>query len=182
MSIVTLPEAKAELGIPASYTDDDAELQDRIDGIGRAVENYKHEVIEERPVTDELDLPSGTTRFRVWSTPVIDLVSVQTVDGATTWDVTGLHGSKTSGLVRVLSGAAVGGLVEVTYTAGYEQVPEHYKRGALVILAHVWETQRGVGSVRAGIVGDEEVYDPRFSYSVPRKALEWLGAPQPVIA
>jgi hypothetical protein len=51
----------------------------------------------------------------------------------------------------------------------------------LVTLQHNWETRRGVGSRPTGVVGPEEHYDPRFSYSIPRKALEWLGAPRPVV-
>lgn len=180
MAIVTLDEAKAALGISVDYTADDGELQDYVDGIGTAVEEYKGKVIEQREVTQKLRLRNATS-FMLSSVPVISLTTVETIDGSRSWQPDGFDVDEASGLVEVLSGS-ITGRIEVTYDAGYEQVPANIKRGALVILQHVWETQRGVGSARSGVVGDEEVYDPRFSYSVPRKALEWLGSPLPGVA
>lgn len=180
MSIVTLAEAKKQLRIDPSDTSDDDELQNYVDAITGVVEEYKHEVIEQRQVKEDLEL-CGRRRFRLWNVPVISLVSVATVDGSTTWDVANMRPDTSTGLVRVLSGPPVSGLVEVAYMAGYATVPDRYKRGALVILQHTWETQRGKGGpVRGGVIGPEEVH-PRFFYSIPRKALEWLGAPRPVV-
>lgn len=180
MSIVTLAEAKNQLRIDPADTSDDAELQNYVDAITGVVEDYKKEIIEQREVREDLEL-CGRRRFRLWSVPVISLVSIATFDGATTWDVANMRVNADTGLVRVLSGPPVSGLVEAVYTAGYETVPDRYKRGALVILQHTWETQRGKGGpVRGGVIGPEEVH-PRFFYSVPRKALEWLGAPRPVV-
>ena len=75
--------------------------------------------------------------------------------------------------------------MRVTYQAGYpaDAMPEKFKRAALIIIQHNYETQRGVGLLRGGVIGDEEaVYDPRLSYAIPRKSLEWLGAAGPVVA
>jgi hypothetical protein len=180
MSIVTLAEAKAQLRIDPADTADDAELQAYVDAITSVVEEYKHEIVEQRRISEDLDL-CDRRRFRLWSAPVVSLVSVASVDGSTTWDVSNMRLDTSSGLVRVLSGPAVSGLVEAVYLAGYATVPERYKRGALVILQHAWETQRGSsGPVRGGVIGAEEIH-PRFYYSIPRKALEWLGAPRPVV-
>lgn len=178
MSIVTLDQAKSQLGITGA--DDDAELQGYVDAITGVVEEHLHEVVERRTVVDELEL-CGSRSFRLWSAPVISLTSVASLDGATTWDVTALHAAS-SGVVRVLSGFGPSGWVRVTYEAGYATVPDRYVRGALVILQHVWETQRGTMGAPVGVVGHEEVYDPRYSFSIPRKALEWLGPPRPVVA
>ncbi|MGH3097874.1 MAG: hypothetical protein ACRDMV_17975 [Streptosporangiales bacterium] len=177
---MTLPDAKAALGIGSDYTDDDDELQDYLDGIGTAVEEYKGVVVEQREVSQKIWLRAATS-FVLSSVPVISLTSVDTVDGSRSWQPDGFDVDEVSGLVTVLSGS-VTGRVTATYDAGYAEVPANIKRGALVILQHVWETQRGVGSVQSGVVGSEEVYDPRFSYSVPRKALEWLGSPLPGVA
>lgn len=181
MSIVTLAEAKAQLRIDVSDTAYDSELQAYVDAITGVVEDYKREVIEQRQVSEDLHLHHAR-RFRLWNAPVVSLMSVQTVDGRTTWDVSAMRLTADTGLVRVLSGPPVSGLVEVVYMAGHATVPERYKRGALVILQHAWETQRGgSGPVRGGVIGPEEIH-PRFFYSIPRKALEWLGAPRPVVA
>lgn len=180
MSIITLDDAKAQLGIAASNTGDDAELQGYVDAITGVVEQHLHEVVERRTVTDELEL-CGRRSFRLWSAPVISLTSLASLDGATAWDVDDLHVSP-SGLVRVMSGSAPYGWVRATYEAGYEVVPDRYVRGALVILQHVWETQRGTMGPPVGVIGHEEAYDPRYSFSIPRKALEWLGCGRPLIA
>ncbi|RPE44161.1 hypothetical protein EDD90_7391 [Streptomyces sp. Ag109_O5-1] len=180
MSIVTLAEAKKQLRIDVSDTSDDDELQEYVDAITGVVEDYKKEIIEARQISQDLDL-CGRRRFRLWRVPVISLVSIATFDGSTTWDVANMRTDPETGLVRVLSGPPVSGAVEVVYQAGYTTVPNRYKRGALVILQHNWETQRGKGGpVRGGVIGPEEVH-PRFFYSIPRKALEWLGAPRPVV-
>lgn len=189
MGIVTLDEAKRALRI-VNDTTDDAEIQAYCDGITAAIEDYKHEVIEQRTIHEDVDLgghwahPFGARRFRLWSAPVISITSVTSVIGGTVWDVSNLRVTADSGLVRVIGGPPLQGLVEVVYEAGYETVPDNYKRGALVVLQHVWETRRGVGSApRSSVIGMEEErhYDPRYSYSIPRKALEWLGAPRPVV-
>lgn len=181
MSIVTLDQAKQQLNIDPTDTSQDAELQQYVDGVTDAVEHYLGKVTAQRAVVDEREL-AYTYRFLLRNVPVISLTSVQTVDGLVTWDVANLHVNTETGVVTVLSGPTIGGLVAVTYQAGYATVPTAYVRGALVILQHNWETQRGVGAARAGVIGGEEHYDPRTSYSIPRKALEWLGTPLPGVA
>lgn len=181
MSIVTLSEAKAQLGISGDDVDD--ELQEYVDGITGVVEQYLGRVVEQRSIVDDLVVCNGIV-FPLRYVPVITLDAITSVDGLTVWNPNDMHVDKDAGIVSVTTGPPVNGHVEVTYTAGYAdgQVPTRYKRGALVILQHTWETQRGVGSVRSGVIGQEETYDPRLSYSIPRKALEWLGSPLPGIA
>lgn len=179
MSIVTLQDAKAQLRISDSDTSNDAVLQAYVDGITSVIESYKREVIEQRTITEVVEVQGGR-RFRLWSRPVISLTSVTSLDGSRSWDVTGARiGS--SGLVTLYGSTVLPREVEAIWVAGYVEVPENYKRGALVALQHVWETRRGVGTVGMGVVGGEERYDHRYSYSIPRKALEWLGAPNPVV-
>ncbi|MFJ9374431.1 head-tail connector protein [Streptomyces sp. NPDC101455] len=180
MSIVTLEEAKKQLKILDDDTAADEELQAYVDAITTVVEEYKHEVIEPREVREDLEV-RACRRFRLWNVPVLSLTSVTSVVGSMTWDVSTMRPNPDTGLVRVLSGPPVSGLVEVVFQAGYSPIPDRYKRGALVIIQHVWETQRGkAGPVRGGVVGPEELHS-KFFYSVPRKALEWLGAPRPVV-
>jgi hypothetical protein len=186
-AMVSLADAKKALGMdPADHTFDDL-LREYLAGVTGAVEDYKHEVIVRRTVTDELDLcGSGwygsARRFRLWSAPVISLTSVTSWDGAVTWDVTQMRVSP-SGVVRVMAGPPVTGLVDVIYIAGLLQIPARYKRGALVVLQHVWETQRGQLTAMSGVMGPEEHFrQPGEFFTVPAKAKEWLGLPRPVVA
>lgn len=183
MSIVTMAEAKRQLRIPPDSTGDDEEIQAYCDGITAVIEDYKREVIEQRTVHEDVEhYTRFGRRFRLWSVPVISITSVTAVIGGQTWDVSNLRLNGDTGLVRVLAGPPLRGLAEVVTQAGYTVVPEHYKRGALVVLQHNWEVQRGVGAARSSVVGAEEHrYDPRYAYAIPRKALEWLGAPRPVV-
>lgn len=179
MAIVTLDQAKAQLNITGNTNDE--ELQGYVDSVAGAVEDHLHQVVEARAVTDDIEL-CGRSSFRLWSAPVISLTSVVSLDGATTYDTESLHVSA-SGVVRVLSGSAPSGWVRVTYQAGYDPIPPRYVRGALIILQHLWETQRGAsGAVRSLATSSDETYDPRYSYSIPRRALELLGPPTPTVA
>jgi hypothetical protein len=187
-AIVSLADAKAQLGMdPADHKYDDL-LRDYLAGITGALEDYKHEVIVRRTITDELNLRGSgwygsARRFRLWSAPVISLVSVTSWDGSITWDVTQMRVSP-SGVVRVMAGPPVTGLVDAAYIAGLQQIPGRYKRGALVMLEHVWESQRGQLTARSGVMGPEEhVRDyPGEFFSIPNKAKEWLGPPRPMVA
>jgi hypothetical protein len=191
-AMVSLSDAKAQLNMdPAVHTFDD-ELRDFIASATGAAEQYKHEVIVRRAVTDELDLCGGPgwsgygglwrQQFWLRSAPVISLTSVVSWDGTITWDVTRMR-AQPSGTVKVMTGQPVTGLVDVTYIAGYTQIPPHFKRGALVILQHLWETQRGPGTAASGVIGSEEHWrQPGEFFSVPDKAKELLGPPRTVLA
>jgi hypothetical protein len=182
MSIITLDQAKQQLNIDLDYTNDAVALQQYVDGITAVIEDYKHEVIEQRTITEDIEVHHPTRRFRLWSRPVISITSVVSVDGSRTWDPALMRVSP-SGLVRILSGPPLVGFAVATIEAGYVTPPQKYVQGALVTLQHVWETRLGGGAVHSEVIGSEEHrYDPRYSYSIPRKALEWLGAPQPVVA
>lgn len=182
MGIVTLDEARRQLRIDPDDTSDDQEIQAYCDGITKVIEDYKHEIIEQREVREDVE---RFTRFghcfRLWSVPLVSITSVTSVTTGYAWDVTNLRANRESGIVRVLAGPRLSGFVEAVVQAGYPVVPAHYKRGALVVLQHNWETQRGQGAAHSGVIGAEEVHNPRWSYSIPRKALEWLGAPRPVV-
>jgi hypothetical protein len=193
-AMVNLADAKGQLNMDVTDHEFDDELRDFIAAATGAAEDYKHEVIVRRAVTDTLDLSSqggygygwgyGLRRQKFWlrSAPVISLTSVVSWDGAITWDVTQMRASP-SGMVRVMGGMPVTGLADVAYIAGYQVIPPNYKRGALVILAHLWETQRGVGTTASGVIGTEEHWrQPGEFFSVPGKAKELFGPPRPVYA
>lgn len=180
MALLTLAEAKLQLNIDADYTDDDDELQAWCDAIAGAVEDHTGRIIEQRQFTETVRFRHGTIMLA--RVPVISLDALASPDGATAWDTGDFDLDPDAGEVTVMSGLGPRGRVRVTYTAGYadtedDPMPGKFKRGAAVILQHVWETQRGVGAVSAGVIGEEEAYDPRASFAIPRKAEEWLGPP-----
>lgn len=180
MPLITLADAKSQLHIKSANLD--GELQTYVDGAIRAVERARGEIIESRSFTDEMWL-SFSTSFMLSRVPVVSLTSVATLDGVVTWNVANLHVELNSGAVTVLSGAPVNGNVAVVYTAGYASPPPDFKLAAKIILQHLWETQRGAdGAVRSFVTGADETYDPRYSYAVPRRALELLGIPLPGVA
>lgn len=175
MAIVTLEAAKDRLKIDQSDTDDDSKIQDFIDALAVPVENHLHEIIVPRAVDEDLDL-WGQARFWLTNSPVLSLTSIVSLDGAMTWTPSNFK-VRPSGMVRVVTGPRPSGVVTVTYQAGYSVVPPNIREGALVILQHLWETQRGAGGVMAGVVGPEEIRRVLSSFTIPAKAREWLGEP-----
>jgi hypothetical protein len=191
MAIVTLAEARKQLNYADDDISDDDEIQAYVDSITAVVEDYKGETIEPATVVDELEIWPAYwwqfNKFRLWSPPVISLTSIVSWDGATTWNVADMRvANSTSGLVRIMRGQPVSGLVVVTYQAGYSVIPARYKRGALVILQHIWDTQRGVGLGAGGVIGPEELHERGLGGAgasfYPRKAVEILGPGRPVVA
>lgn len=182
MSIVTLDLVREQLNDPDDADDD--ELQHYVDGITAVVEREKREIIEQRQVSRRLRL------FGDWSftfgtvRPLVSLDSLERVDGTVTYDVADLSMDLATGVIDVLRGPLPCGLCIVTVTAGYAEgeVPENYVRGALVIIQHVWETQRGVVGEDAGTVGAEEIRRALSTFTIPAKAREWLGEAAPVVA
>jgi len=182
VAIVTLAQAKAQLNIDASDTAEDVELQGYIDAATAAVETQLGQVVDQRTVIDQLDFASSVTSFMLRSTPVISLTSIATLDGSQTWSVSRptMYVDSGSGLVTVLSGPPVMGSVLATYQAGYTAVPANIRLAALIIVQHLWETQRGTMGVQLG--GDSDNYVAGRGFAIPRRAIELLGPPLPGVA
>ena len=85
-----------------------------------------------------------------------------------------------SGLVHRVGGVPFAGRMQASYTAGMTVIPENVIEGARVLLQAVWETRRGPGGVN-GVVGPEEMSDFRHFTALPRKVMDWLGPPRPVV-
>jgi hypothetical protein len=181
MAFISLEQAKRQLAIADDDTSDDDELQDYCDSITTVVERHVGDVIDERSIVEERLLDARS--FVLYSTPAVSLTSVATVDASVTWDVDNLHLNTNTGRVTVLTGPPVRGLVEIIYLAGYDDddIPGNYVRGGLIILQHVWESQRGVAGVQPG-VAPEEMIRTSAPWTIPHKALEWLGPQKPVVA
>jgi hypothetical protein len=179
-SIVSLHDAKVFLGIDLTDTSQDDELRWWLAGTTRVVEREMNEVIAMRQIT-VTEKNHRRNVLRLFKVPVVSLVSLARYDGSYTWDVgTDVYVDSETGLVELLPGGAQSllGRLTAVYLAGYSVIPYHLMQGSLVLLQHVWETQRGLGTVGGGVVGPEEAGDMKQMYMLPRKVREWLGPPR----
>lgn len=174
VQIVTIDEVKAHLN--KTTTDDDAELAEFIDAATPVVEHYAGPVL---PATF-VERHRTNCRLVLYRTPILSLTSVEPwLTNGTTYNVAELMFDPDTGVVERSNGLPfTGGPFKVTYQAGRIAVPANVRMAALIIVAHMWETQRGRPAKFP--TGDAGTYVPGATYSVPRKALELLGERGPV--
>lgn len=179
--IFTLAQAKKQLNIDLANTDSDAELSDvYIPAVTEVVEDNVGKVIH-RSVTEVFD--GGRAVLLLTSIPVVSITSV--TEAGSVLDAAGYVIDKNSGVLTRVSGvtamAFLPGIqsVSVLYVAGQAAdvtaVPGHIRLAGLIILQHMWETQRPAAAGPFSQASDD--YDPRYAYSIPRRALELLGEP-----
>lgn len=180
VGIVSLADARAHLNMGATETADDEELRGFIGAATGAVERALGRVVVRRSFTDRFEIGGSTTQLLLRNVPVLSLTSAVSADGSTTWSVGGLRADGETGLVTVVSGAALTGTVDMTYQAGETVISEDYQLAAKIIIQHLWETQRGTMGVQLG--GDNEPYTPGRGFAIPRRALELLDTQLPGVA
>jgi len=183
--LVSLADTKAHLNIPATHTADDEELRGFIEAATAVVERHVGAVVP----TDHVETFDGGREAVVLShAPVLAVTSV-TEDGAAVGP-DGYTLDATSGVLRRRIGVSPYcwrpgvDTVTVAYTAGLRSVPANYSRAALIIIRHMWETQRAGGGGRPGLseeVPDSYTVNPQ-AYTVPYRAIELLGEPVSGIA
>lgn len=178
--IVSLADARTQLNMGPTETSDDDELRIFIAAATRAVERELGRTVVRRTYTDRFYLSGAVAQLLMRHVPLLALVSVVSADGLTTWDTAALQPDTDTGYVTVVSGPALTGVVDVTYKAGLAVIPEDYRLAGLIILQHLWETQRGKMGVRLG--GDGEMLTPGRGYAIPHRAQELLDPPLPGIA
>jgi hypothetical protein len=180
--VVSLARAKKQLNMAAADTSDDDELRGFIGATTGVVEREVGQIVARRSFTERRLVPCATSQLMLGRVPAIALTSVIRIDVAQTWSVSSsvLDLDPDTGLITVLSGALLQGYLRVTYDAGMAVVPEEYQLGALIILQHLWETQRGTMGVQLG--GDGETFMPGRGYAIPHRASELLGLSLPGIA
>lgn len=179
VSIVSLADAKHQLNIDASDTSDDVELRGFITGASLAVERELGTIVARRTFTERRTANGG--RLLLSNVPVLSLTTAASPDGSTTWPVEDLDFDAATGLVAAASSTPLSADVDMTYTAGLRIVPEDYQLATLIVIQHLWETQRGtMGAVPGG--GQEPEYMSGRGFALPRRALELLGTTIPGIA
>lgn len=176
--VITVAEAKAQLNMTDSASD--AELAGYVSGVTRVVERYVGAVVN-RTVTEVFD--GGRCEVLLSQIPVASVTSV--TDSGTVLDAGAYKASKSGVLSRVAGPSRTLFLpgvqsVEVTYVAGQvastgavaASLPD-VRLAALIIVQHMWETQRPAAAGPFSQASDD--FDPRYVYSVPRRAQELLG-------
>lgn len=173
--VVSLADAKAQLNIASTTYDDE------ISGFIRSVTAVCERYVGSLGRKSYTERHAGGRVIVLLHAPVLTVTSITPVrSGATAPDLGDLDVDSATGIIRHLCGR-ISGPVMVTYTAGRVDIPPNVRQAALLIIQHMWETQRGAsGSVRVG--GADEAFDPRQTFSIPRRAQELLGAQNPVIA
>ncbi|MFG3154229.1 head-tail connector protein [Streptomyces sp. NPDC048219] len=181
MALVTLDEAKRQLGLRLDPSPDDVELQLYVDALPAAIEGYVG-VVEQRQFTDTLPGPGGGRdrgrrhALALLHPPVVAVTSL--AGGGYTYPADTLTLDGPAGIVTRTDGAAFpAGTFTVTYTAGRAEVPPTIKLAALMLLQHLWRTQRPSRSgALAGGGDDYSVQNPipGFGYAVPNRVLELL--------
>lgn len=182
-SILSLYDAKVRLGIDQADTTDDKELRAKLAGLTGALERAKNETIVRRSITQEW-MRARRDPLRLLKVPVISIDSLTyqlRSDAPVTLDVSNWKVSADSGLLHRMAGHEPHGWVTAVSTAGYTVIPPNYIEAASVLLEHLWETRRGPGTLGGGVIGVEEAGDWKQMTMLPRKVIEWIGPPRPIL-
>lgn len=174
--VISLSEAKKQLDITS--TDNDEEIAGFVRSVTEVCERYAGALAR----TTHTEKHDGGYRIALRHIPVLSLTSAVAIrTGGTDQPVADLDVDEPSGVVERRDGGYMCGPLRITYTAGRTAIPPNVRQAALIILQHLWETQRGQqGGVSFG--GSGEVYDPRWGFAIPRRALELLGDQMPGVA
>ena len=113
--------------------------------------------------------------------PLVSVVSIASASGGTIDLSGGLDIDVNAGTVRRKLGLPFYGpffqwlpQVNITYVAGWgTSVPAAFSSAARIILAHLWESQRGPASLQ-GLGGGDLVTMPGFGFAIPNMAAELL--------
>ena len=166
-AIVSLAEAKAQLNIRGSS--DDAEIRGYIAATTPIIEGYVGPTVI-REYTDSFVCESVLLRAK----PTIEIVEIKHSDGSLL-DLSDVS-FDSFGQVFV-SGVPLSGTYSVSYTAGFAEIPANRTRAALIIIQHMWETQRPADPRRPAMAMSDE-FNPQDAvgryFSIPRRAIELL--------
>ena len=182
-SVLPLQDAKDQLNI--TTTTSDAELTSWIATIESALERYTGGPLVNRQVTERAEMMSNQTVILVRQRPLVSVVSITSASGSAIDISGGLDIDTNAGTVRRKLGLPFYGpfftwmpVVTVTYVAGWgTSIPAAFGSAARIILAHLWESQRGPASL-PGLGGGDTVTMPGFGFAIPNMAAELLDGAQ----
>lgn len=175
-SAVTLAEARAHLNQSEQQSDGDkAELERFISAASASAERWTHRVLAPRDVVEVHDVGRDPVVF-LRSRPVISLGAV-TIDKSRPSETVAADAELRPDTGELRVPRAAGRQITVSFRAGMDPVPDQYRVGVLMIVAHLWRTQRrplGQQSRFGGQNADDESVMVA-GFAVPRAALEMLG-------
>lgn len=178
MSLISLEQAHAHLNMEDPSEENDVELQRFIDAAVGSMEQSTRLTIDPRPVTETHTVPlSGVIVLR--QAPVIDVTGIRSLSDGSDVDITDL-------VTRLDVGTFVAptvGDIEVTYMAGMVDPPARYIVAGLIIVAHLWQTQRVPMSGRRTFSGgaDNGSMEMGTGWAIPRAASDLLDAAAPLL-
>jgi uncharacterized phiE125 gp8 family phage protein len=180
-SVLPLQDAKDHLNIAQSNTSSDAEIQSWIATIESALERYTGGPLVSRQITERAEMLSSQTVILVRQRPLVSVVSIASASGGAIDISGGLDIDVNAGTVRRKLGLPFYGpffqwlpQVSITYVAGWgTAVPAAFGSAARIILAHLWESQRGPASL-PGLGGADMTTMPGFGFAIPNMAAELL--------
>lgn len=161
--VIGLDEAKAFLQITSGTSDE--ELRVFIAAAAERIEAEVARVLGRRTVVHTFTKPMGAVTFP--GVPILSVTSV--VDGDKTLAATDYILSAQSGVI-VPKGAWESDTLTVTAVCGLVSPPEPVRHSILLLLEHMWQTQRG--TMRMGIGGDD--WSPSMTFTLPNRARENL--------
>lgn len=176
--LVSLADAKKQLNIVGDG--DDAELMRMLRSVTGPVERIVGSIVR-RSWTEAVD--GGHQKITLQRFPVLSITQV--VESGAVLASSAYMVKLDAGVLTRVSGSyptrwRVGvDNIAVTYEAGRVITGEDVSQAVKIILQHLWDTQRGGFNASPR---DSDTYDPRFGYSIPRRAVELLGEPIPGIA
>lgn len=194
-ALIGVAEAKAHMQKSSAVTVDDDEVRRMIVAVTPLVELKCGPIAADLADRDEWH-DGGAQTIALLYRPVLSVTSVteayganvvhtlgeQILDGSGAVDAFGYSIDKDSGiLTRRVSGmvgpfAAGRRNVHVLYKAGRAVVPENIQTAVQIVVAHLWETQRGKTGGRGQSANSELIQVPGIGYLVPRRAIELLEA------
>jgi len=184
-AVLSLQDAKDQLNIAQSNTASDTEIAAFIATIESALKRYTGGPMVNRPITERAELLSDQTVILVRQRPLVSVTSITSASGGAIDISAGLDIDVNAGTVRRKLGLPFYGpffqwlpQVNITYVAGWgTAVPAAFASAARIILAHLWESQRGPASL-PGLGGGEMVTMPGFGFAIPNMAVELLDGAQ----
>lgn len=179
MSLISLADAKAQVEIDSANVTFDVELQAYIDATTDLIERYIGPV-ENRAVVETV---RGGRMLLLSQVPVVSITSLTDPTGLLTMDVANAYVSPAAGVIRQKLGTV--GFADptvVAYVAGRSvsgsSIPPAIQLAARIVVAHLWQTQRGGVGSGAG-AGDEYTDSrelvPGYGYAMPNRALALLA-------
>ncbi|MGN6404208.1 head-tail connector protein [Sinomonas sp.] len=186
--IVPLDDIKDQLDLSNTLPAEDEELRKYLGAASAIVESLTGRTIVQRSFTEELTVSTVDQAVILSHIPVASVSSVAKVDdpAGATWTGSQVHVEPSGRMFAMNGNPSLSGNVTVTYTAGQTVIPDTCILATAFIVQHLWRTHRGAAGGfmpgMGGTAGDDTVTVAGFSYAVPRKVIEILGAPLPGVA